>query len=503
MDYLPQGCIQDLCANTVRLDAKIREIVFSNQSVIDGGHVGRFAQLEAERSDLSNQIRDANQRLSAIEAETSPERLEDLERRLEIARGAVRDRTAALRALDATDRSSEIARLAESEQELRQRHSGCEELRHNIEALLRSATQFATEASAAIAELSLSLDSMRISSVIPKVDLNALVESLKAIDVVVSRESASVLSELGECVKQRASLRGEESAHAELLRSLQQAKDDVHTLSDQIAEIDRLRADAKRLDADRLMLYSRMLVKYGEWKHHYHDAIDAFSSGKRLMLGGICFQSHVRFDTEGFVSKGAAILDGRRYRESDLYGFAEQIARLAEQSNPDTRALEPVLLPIIRLRDCLKRGLTSAHFHDWLLGDHFALSTRISFREVPLEKLSLGQKGTVLLKIMLSEGDSPLLIDQAEENLDNRFIFDELVPALREAKTRRQIILATNNPNLVVNADAEQVIVAHMDDNWIWYETGSIEKLEMRPQLLPILEGGEEAFRKRRQRWDV
>lgn len=275
---------------------------------------------------------------------------------------------------------------------------------------------------------------MRISSVIPKVDLNALVESLKAIDVVVSRESASVLSELGECVKQRASLRGEESAHAELLRSLQQAKDDVHTLSDQIAEIDRLRADAKRLDADRLMLYSRMLVKYGEWKHHYHDAIDAFSSGKRLMLGGICFQSHVRFDTEGFVSKGAAILDGRRYRESDLYGFAEQIARLAEQSNPDTRALEPVLLPIIRLRDCLKRGLTSAHFHDWLLGDHFALSTRISFREVPLEKLSLGQKGTVLLKIMLSEGDSPLLIDQAEENLDNRFIFDELVPALRRQR---------------------------------------------------------------------
>ena len=115
----------------------------------------------------------------------------------------------------------------------------------------------------------------------------------------------------------------------------------------------------------------------------------------------------------------------------------------------------------------------------------------------------MGQKGTVLLKLFLAEGDYPLIVDQPEESLDNKFIYDELVPAFREAKKTRQIIIATNNANLVVNADAEQVIVAEFEENTISYKLGSLENLELRGDIIPILEGSEDAFREREKKYGL
>ena len=118
-----------------------------------------------------------------------------------------------------------------------------------------------------------------------------------------------------------------------------------------------------------------------------------------------------------------------------------------------------------------------------------------------MEKLSIGQKGTVLLKLMLAEGDYPLLIDQPEENLDNNFIYNDLVKAIRDAKNNRQIIIATHNANLVVNTDAEQIIVANYIDNKIFYKSGSLENLTIKNEITSLLEGGEEAFKKREEKY--
>ena len=120
-----------------------------------------------------------------------------------------------------------------------------------------------------------------------------------------------------------------------------------------------------------------------------------------------------------------------------------------------------------------------------------------------MEKLSIGQKGTVLLKLFLAEGDYPLIIDMPEENLDNMFIYDELVDAFRQAKTKRQIIAATNNANLVINTDAERVIVAEFKDNVISYKIGTIEDNSIRKETTTILEGGEEALKKREMKYGM
>jgi len=120
-----------------------------------------------------------------------------------------------------------------------------------------------------------------------------------------------------------------------------------------------------------------------------------------------------------------------------------------------------------------------------------------------MDKLSIGQKGTVLLKIFLAEGDSPLIVDMPEENLDNKFIYDELVDAFRQAKTKRQLIIATNNANLVINTDAEEIIIAEFKDNVIKYKLGSIEDNSIRNEITTILEGGPEALRKREKKYGM
>ena len=81
-----------------------------------------------------------------------------------------------------------------------------------------------------------------------------------------------------------------------------------------------------------------------------------------------------------------------------------------------------------------------------------------------------------------------------------RRIMNELVPLIREAKKSRQIIMSTHNANLVVNADAEQIIVAQLDQGK-GYISGSIENGEINKNIRDILEGGEEAFKRRERKY--
>ena len=83
----------------------------------------------------------------------------------------------------------------------------------------------------------------------------------------------------------------------------------------------------------------------------------------------------------------------------------------------------------------------------------------------------------------------------------NEFIMSELVGAVRQAKEFRQVILVSNNANVVVNSDAEQVIVAERKNTKLSYDSGSLEDPEIRRKLIKVLEGGKEAFRQRQRKY--
>lgn len=114
--------------------------------------------------------------------------------------------------------------------------------------------------------------------------------------------------------------------------------------------------------------------------------------------------------------------------------------------------------------------------------------------------LSTGQKCTTILPILLLDSDNPLLVDQPEDNLDNRFIYECVVEKVREIKSRRQLIFVTHNPNIPVLGDADHVFV--LDSNGA---SARIEKHgdvdECKEEIVTLLEGGEDAFKERGRRY--
>ena len=114
-------------------------------------------------------------------------------------------------------------------------------------------------------------------------------------------------------------------------------------------------------------------------------------------------------------------------------------------------------------------------------------------------KLSLGQQQSVLLALMLSSRSNvPIIIDQPEDNLDSEFIYKGLVPVLRMAKERRQIIVVTHNANIAVLGDAEQIVILKSTaERGIIASCGSIDDPSTREAACNILEGAREAFERR------
>ena len=155
----------------------------------------------------------------------------------------------------------------------------------------------------------------------------------------------------------------------------------------------------------------------------------------------------------------------------------------------------------------------SKQFAHWLFGtDHISVRYEISYDGVDIRKLSPGTRGIVLLLLYLALDDSddrPLVIDQPEENLDPKSVFDELVALFVAAKAKRQVIMVTHNANLVINTDADQIIVAAAGPHPagglppITYTAGGLESADIRKAVCDILEGGEAAFRERARRLRV
>ena len=155
----------------------------------------------------------------------------------------------------------------------------------------------------------------------------------------------------------------------------------------------------------------------------------------------------------------------------------------------------------------------SKRFAHWLFGtEHIAVRYEIAYDGVDIRKLSPGTRGIVLLLLYLALDDAddrPLLIDQPEENLDPKSVFDELVSLFIAAKAKRQVIMVTHNANLVINTDADQIIVAECGPHPsgglppITYKSGGLEDEHIRRAVCDILEGGEEAFRERARRLRV
>lgn len=189
--------------------------------------------------------------------------------------------------------------------------------------------------------------------------------------------------------------------------------------------------------------------------------------------------------------------------------------------------LKDILNKALRNEIPFKAGYNAQSFMSRILSENwFGLSLNVEYDGDNLKDMSPGKRSFVVLKLLLDFSDkkSPILIDQPEDNLDNRAIYSDLVRYIRKKKKDRQIILVTHNPNIVVGADSEEVIIANQngknapneDGIKFQYLCGSLENSKerindeaipmlyrcgVREHVCDILEGGENAFKDRENKY--
>ncbi len=216
-----------------------------------------------------------------------------------------------------------------------------------------------------------------------------------------------------------------------------------------------------------LQAYQQILVKglYGARVRNHEDILDALLRIAPDQLGQIIRDNDVD-EFEHLCSFGAE-------RAAKILG--------AFRENVDAYELELVAIEDqIRIELNVSSGDVE-HFKD-------------------ASELSRGQKCTALLPLLLARRHSPLIIDQPEDNLDNHFIYETVVEAIRRQKQHRQLIFITHNANIPVLGEAELVVVMDSDGRrGAVVKAGTVD--QCRSEIIDLLEGGEEAFELRRQRY--
>ena len=163
----------------------------------------------------------------------------------------------------------------------------------------------------------------------------------------------------------------------------------------------------------------------------------------------------------------------------------------------------------VQLKDQLSRATRPEEVFDLLYGLEYIRPRYIlRWEGKDLSMLSPGERGTLLLVfyLLIDKGDTPLIIDQPEGNLDNHTVAKVLVDCIKEARKKRQVFIVTHNPNLAVVCDADQVVHANMDKangNAITYTSGLLENPVMSKYVTDVLEGTRWAFDVRDSKYEV
>nr|WP_220463690.1 AAA family ATPase [Sediminihaliea albiluteola] len=191
-------------------------------------------------------------------------------------------------------------------------------------------------------------------------------------------------------------------------------------------------------------------------------------------------------------------------------GLAFDLAKAVEAEKES--AVEAVKERLINMdgvgghfRNALQRKHEKPEFADhieaWFPEDDLRIEYQREGSWHPISRGSQGQRSAALLAFLLAFGEEPIVLDQPEDDLDNHLIYDLIVRQIRENKLRRQLIIITHNPNVVVNGDAELVHVMEFGRGQCYVQqSGALQEVELRNEVCRVMEGGHEAFSRRWKR---
>lgn len=368
-----------------------------------------------------------------------------------------------------------------------------------------------------------------------------------------SKETSEVVKEAVHSIKLRADEEwGTESARiieglekkkesSEALRS--KNKEIADRIAPKIADNEAIRKLSEQIAAEeeKLIKYTATDKKIEQLQQQYQEAVnfvaEAFADFNRIRENyakeinenqdisqdGLSFSVATPFRAEAFRSLLGTVFDGRAIKSQKKWLDLDE---LDEEWVKDTDNLKKLIDKILNGDLRITRSKAVENVLQDIFSDWYNSSYQVAMDGDVIGNMSPGKKALVLLKLLinLAESTCPILIDQPEDDLDNRSIFDELIPFIIRKKVDRQIIIVTHNANVVLGGDAEEVIVANQDGNnapnrkyRFEYRSGSIEddapvaagvtdtlgKQGIQQHICDILEGGEKAFDLRRSKYRI
>jgi DNA repair exonuclease SbcCD ATPase subunit len=268
------------------------------------------------------------------------------------------------------------------------------------------------------------------------------------------------------------------------------------------AELKTLLERRKSLKTDHILMRDRISTMRDEVASELQ-----YEAGERVRIRVMRNADHLAYQQmlEGGL-KGARVRNQNEILATLMQLRPEQLAQLIQSNDLDSLE-ELTHFGAERSRkilDSFRESVDPLALEVTAIEDRIGIELNVATAGRPHFKdaadLSRGQKCTALLPILLARRDNPLIIDQPEDNLDNHFIFETVVNAVKRMKKRRQMIFITHNANIPVLAEAELVLVMNSDGR-----VGCVEKWgtvdECREQIIDLLEGGREAFDLRSKRY--
>jgi hypothetical protein len=243
----------------------------------------------------------------------------------------------------------------------------------------------------------------------------------------------------------------------------------------------------------------------------------------------IVLETSLEFDTDQFLKSFIDLFDRRSSLQAIFGPCFDEYNDFCFEEDSHIKSIVSVYDALSDRGKVIKykKGATVEKAITQLFKNYFMIEYDIRYKNDDILSMSPGKRGLVLLQLILhiSNATHPILIDQPEDNLDNRTISNELRRFVKSKKLTRQLIMVTHDANLVVLTDSENVIVSNQAGQQpdrenaefrFEYVTGALEHSFRQPEdqapgilfscgirehVCDILEGGEEAFRKREQRY--
>lgn len=512
--YIAQGELENYISDDSDLDVYIRNLIFESPQVKDTVLSFDFSELLGWIDDLEKKISIKNEAIIDYEKQTSAESLQGIALEAKKRDADLKDVVNRLEALKKVQSKENIETAQEKQKKIAELKSRKDDLMHLKELLTKALTFF---------ENDLTLFNEHIAAVNTLLTKLGIAETFKSISYdqkgqfeqrlsSTKTEVTKIVAEIEGAQKHLETFEAGIKDHAKLLERKRELDAEIEHIKTKLTEFKKKEQQLEQFIEVRKDLFKQLIHTVMAQKKKYEDVISAFSAQKAEVLSDLDFGAKINFDQARFLMAAEDVMDNRRItitgKEQGDVGMCDNLINIVDSLlGGDENYVDKLVAEVEKLtkeyQGKLKRShaITMSDFYTLLYGNYFSVIPTVRYKNTRLSKLSLGQKATVLIKIYLAQGDKPIIIDSHDEHLDNEFIMDELVNAIRQAKGYRQIILASNNGNVVINSDAEQIIVANIKDGVISYTSGSIENPTIRDRAVEVLEGGPEAFRRRQEKY--